>query len=115
MTQNEKMNIQRRLNRHTFMGQNEFFILFLKSSAVLLYLIGAVWVWRKQTAISSYAETIALLSPIMKAGMTHAFPVYLLLGGAVLIYLLLYVTAYPSQALDFPCPFVTATAAGTPP
>ena len=44
MTQNEKMNIQRRLNRHTFMGQNEFFILFLKSSAVLLYLIGAVWV-----------------------------------------------------------------------
>ena len=90
MTQNEKMNIQRRLNRHTFMGQNEFFILFLKSSAVLLYLIGAVWVWRKQTAISSYAETIALLSPIMKAGMTHAFPVYLLLGGAVLIYLLLY-------------------------
>ena len=90
MTQNEKMNIQRRLNRHTFMGQNEFFILFLKSSAVLLYLIGAVWVWRKQTAIASYAETIALLSPIMKAGMTHAFPVYLLLGGAVLIYLLLY-------------------------
>ena len=90
MTQNEKMNIQRRLNRHTFMGQNEFFILFLKSSAVLLYLIGAVWVWRKQTAISSYAETIALLSPIMKAGMTHAFPVYLLLGGTVLIYLLLY-------------------------
>ena len=90
MTQNEKMNIQRRLNRHTFMGQNEFFILFLKSSAVLLYLIGAVWVWRKQTAISSYAETIALLSPIMKAGMTHAFPVYLLLGGAALIYLLLY-------------------------
>ena len=88
MTQNEKMNIQRRLNRHTFMGQNEFFILFLKSSAVLLYLIGAVWVWRKQTAISSYAETIALLSPIMKAGMTHAFPVYLLLGGAALIYLL---------------------------
>ena len=90
MTQNEKMIIKRRLNRHTFMGQNEFFILFLKSSAVLLYLIGAVWVWRKQTAISSYAETIALLSPIMKAGMTHAFPVYLLLGGAVLIYLLLY-------------------------
>lgn len=90
MTQNEKMNIQRRLNRHSFMGQNEFFILFLKSSAVLLYLIGAVWVWRKQTAISSYAETIALLSPIMKAGMTHAFPVYLLLGGTVLIYLLLY-------------------------
>ena len=90
MTQNEKMNIQRRLNRHTFMGQNEFFTLFLKLSAVLLYLIGAVWVWRKQTAISSYAETIALLSPIMKAGMTHAFPVYLLLGGAVLIYLLLY-------------------------
>ena len=90
MTQNEKKNIQRRLNRHTFMGQNEFFILFLKSSAVLLYLIGAVWGWRKQTAISSYAETIALLSPIMKAGMTHAFPVYLLLGGAVLIYLLLY-------------------------
>lgn len=90
MTQNEKMIIKRRLNRHTFMGQNEFFILFLKSSAVLLYLIGAVWVWRQQTAITSYAETIALLSPIMKAGMTHALPVYLLLGGAVLIYLLLY-------------------------
>ena len=90
MTQNEKMNIQRRLNRHTFMGQNEFFILFLKSSAVLLYLIGAVEVWRRQAAIASYAGSIELLSPIMKAGMTHAFPVYLLLGGAVLIYLLLY-------------------------
>ena len=90
MTQNEKKSIQRRLNRHTFMGQNEFFILFLKLSAVLLYLIGAAWVWHRRTAIASYAETIALLSPIMKAGMTHAFPVYLLLGGAVLIYLLLY-------------------------
>ena len=90
MTQNEKMNIQRRLNRHTFMGQNEFFTLFLKLSAVLLYLIGAVEVWRRQAAIASYAGSIELLSPIMKAGMTHAFPVYLLLAGAVLIYLLLY-------------------------
>ena len=90
MTQNEKMNIQRRLNRHTFMGQNEFFTLFLKLSAVLLYLIGAVEVWRRQAAIASYAGSIELLSPIMKAGMAHAFPVYLLLGGAVLIYLLLY-------------------------
>ena len=90
MTQNEKMNIQRRLNRHSFMGQNEFFVLSLKLSAVLLYLIGAAWVWHRRTAIASYAETIALFSPIMKAGMTHAFPVYLLLGGAVLIYLLFY-------------------------
>ena len=90
MTQNEKMIIKRRLNRHTFMGQNEFFTLFLKLSAVLLYLIGAVEVWRRQAAIASYAGSIELLSPIMKAGMTHAFPVYLLLGGAVLIYLLLY-------------------------
>lgn len=88
MTQNEKMNIQRRLNRHTVMGQNEFFTLFLKLSAVLLYLIGAVEVWRRQAAIASYAGSIELLSPIMKAGMTHAFPVYLLLGGAALIYLL---------------------------
>jgi len=68
MTQNEKMNIQRRLNRHSFMGQNEFFVLSLKLSAVLLYLIGAAWVWHRRTAIASYAETIALLSPIMKAG-----------------------------------------------
>ena len=90
MTQNEKMNIQRRLNRHTFMGQNEFFTLFLKLSAVLLYLIGAMEVWRRQAAIASYAGSIELLSPIMKAGMTHAFPVYLLLGGAALIYLLFY-------------------------
>ena len=88
MTQNEKMNIQRRLNRHTFMGQNEFFTLFLKLSTVLLYLVGAVEVWRRQAAIASYAGSIELLSPIMKAGMTHAFPVYLLLGGAALIYLL---------------------------
>ena len=85
MTQNEKMNIQRRLNRHAFMAQNEFFTLFLKLSAVLLYLIGAVEVWRRQAAIASYAGSIELLSPIMKAGMTHAFPVYLLLGGAALI------------------------------
>ena len=90
MTQNEKKNIQRRLNRHTFMGQNEFFTLFLKLSAVLLYLIGAMEVWRRQAAIASYAGSIELLSPIMKAGMTHAFPVYLLLGGAALIYLLFY-------------------------
>ena len=88
MTQHEKMNIQRRLTRHTFMGQNEFFTLFLKLSAVLLYLIGAVEVWRRQAAIASYAGSIELLSPIMKAGRTHAFPVYLLLGGAALIYLL---------------------------
>ena len=72
------------------MGQNEFFTLFLKLSAVLLYLIGAMEVWRRQAAIASYAGSIELLSPIMKAGMTHAFPVYLLLGGAALIYLLFY-------------------------
>ena len=90
MTQNEKMNIQRRLNRRSFMGQNEFFVLSLKLSAVLLYLIGAAWVWCRRATIASCAENIVLLSPVMKAGMTHAFPVYLLLGGMVLIYLLLY-------------------------
>ena len=57
---------------------------------VALYLAGAVWVWSKQEAVSAYAQSVELLSPIMLTAMTHAVAAYLLLGGVALAVLLVY-------------------------
>ena len=91
MTQNEKYQIKRRTLRRDFWqrlcGSSD---LPVKLLFVALYLAGAVWVWSKQAAISAYAQSVELISPVMLAAMTHAVPAYLLVGGVALAVLLAY-------------------------
>lgn len=91
MTQNEKYQIKRRTLRRDFWqrlcGSPD---LPVKLLFVALYLAGAVWVWSKQEAISAYAQSVELISPVMLAVMTHAVPAYLLVGGVALAVLLVY-------------------------
>lgn len=91
MTQNEKYQIKRRTLRRDFWqrlcGSPD---LPVKLLFVALYLAGAVWVWSKQEGISTFAEGVEMISPIMLAAMTHAVPAYLLAGAAALLALLLY-------------------------
>ena len=62
----------------------------IKLCLIAAYLAGAVPVWRSQAKIVAYAETVELISLVMKALMTHIFPAYLLAGGGLLAVLLLY-------------------------
>lgn len=91
MTQNEKYQIKRRTLRRDFWqrlcGSPD---LPVKLLFVALYLAGAVWVWSKQEGISTFAEGVEMISPIMLAAMTHAVPAYLLVGGVALAVLLFY-------------------------
>lgn len=91
MTQNEKYQIKRRTLRRDFWqrlcGRPD---LPVKLLFVALYLAGAVWVWSKQEAISTFAEGVEMISPIMLAVMTHAVPAYLLVGGVALAVLMVY-------------------------
>ena len=91
MTQNEKYQIKRRTLRRDFWqrlcGSPD---LPVKLLFVALYLAGAVWVWSKQEGISTFAEGVEMISPIMLAAMIHAVPAYLLVGGVALAVLLFY-------------------------
>ncbi|MCI6569158.1 MAG: hypothetical protein MSF32_09725 [Dysosmobacter sp.] len=91
MTQNEKYQIKRRtLRRDFWQGLCGSPDLPVKLLFVALYLAGAVWVWSKQEAISTFAEGVEMISPIMLAAMTHTVPAYLLVGGVALAVLLVY-------------------------
>ena len=91
MTQNEKYQIKRRtVWRNLWQRLGGVPDLPVKLVFVALYLAGAVWVWSKQAAISAYAQSVELLSPIMLTAMTHAVAAYLLVGGVALAVLLVY-------------------------
>ena len=91
MTRNEKYQIKRRtVWRNLWQRLGGVPDLPVKLVFVALYLAGAVWVWSKQSAISAYAQSVELLSPIMLTAMTHAVAAYLLVGGVALAVLLVY-------------------------
>lgn len=91
MTRNEKYQIKRRtVWRNLWQRLGGVPDLPVKLLFVALYLAGAVWVWSKQEAVSAYAQSVELLSPIMLAAMTHAVAAYLLVGGVALAVLLVY-------------------------
>lgn len=91
MTQNEKFQIKRRaVCRNLWQQLGGGPDAPVKLLFVALYLAGAVWVWSKQEAVSAYAQSVELLSPIMLTAMTHAVAAYLLLGGVALAVLLVY-------------------------
>ena len=91
MTQNEKFQIRRRTIRRDFwqrLGGDSG--VSVKLLFVALYLAGAVWVWSKQETVSTYAQNVELISPVMLVAMTHALAAYLLTGGVALAVLLVY-------------------------
>ena len=91
MTRNEKYQIKRRtVWRNLWQRLGGGPDPPVKLLFVALYLAGAVWVWSKQEAVSAYAESVELLSPIMLTAMTHAVTAYLLVGGVALAVLLVY-------------------------
>lgn len=91
MTRNEKYQIKRRtVWRNLWQRLGGVPDLPVKLLFVALYLAGAVWVWSKQEAVSAYAQSVELLSPIMLAAMTYAVAAYLLVGGVALAVLLVY-------------------------
>ena len=91
MTQNEKFQIRRRTIRRDFwkrLGGGS--VGSVKLLFVVLYLAGAVWVWREQETVSTYAQSVELVSPLMLVAMTHTLATYLLAGSVVLAVLLVY-------------------------
>jgi len=91
MTRNEKYQIKRRtVWRNLWQRLGGVPDVPVKLLLVALYLAGAVWVWSKQEAVSAYAQSMELISPILRGAMTHAVAAYLLVGGVALAVLLVY-------------------------
>ena len=88
MTQNEKLDLQRRTYfRSRMSGFQDYPVKLL---FVTLYLVGAVYVLFKQSAFRTLAENTQLISPILKTAMEHTLLAYLLLGGVALAVLMVY-------------------------
>ena len=88
MTQNEKLDLQRRTYfRNRMSGFRDYPVKLL---FVTLYLVGAVYVLFKQSVFRTLAENTPLISPILKTAMEHTLLAYLLLGGVALAVLMVY-------------------------
>ncbi len=57
---------------------------------VLLFVCGAILVWKYQGKIAASAEEIAFMSPIAQYAMEHSLGAYLLLGGIAVTILIFY-------------------------
>lgn len=90
MTQNEKFRFKRRVERRNLFSGIRCADWSVKLVFLLLYLAGFIWVWCKQGAIRSAGDNMVLLSPILKLVLENSMTTYLLLGGAVLVFLLVY-------------------------
>ncbi len=62
----------------------------VKLSFILLFLVGAILVWKYRGQIAASVEEIALISPIAEYAMEHSFGAYLLIGGIVVTILIFY-------------------------
>lgn len=106
--------MQRRMKRRIWRKQGGFFALLFKLLLIIAYLAGAVWVHGKQDMLCALAENTPYISPVMESALVNAFPVYLLLAGIALAWLLLYPHKKKATAdLLRSIPFVNG--AGMPP
>lgn len=55
-----------------------------------VFLLGAFWIWRNQEAVAALTVEMKMISPIMKYTLEHILPIYLVIGVAALLVLLLY-------------------------
>ncbi|MBS5589786.1 MAG: hypothetical protein KHX24_02515 [Clostridiales bacterium] len=62
----------------------------MKLPFVILYFIGAVWVWGKRNATAALLNNAPLTSPMMEAIPRNAFTSYMVMGAVALVALLLY-------------------------
>ena len=62
----------------------------MKLPFVILYFIGAVWVWGKRNATAALLDNAPLTSPMMEAIPRNAFTSYMVMGAVALVALLLY-------------------------
>lgn len=87
MTREEKFRMKRRMGRRMIVGDTG---LVLKWIAVIMYLIGLVFVWNSRDRIAALTEGVDLLAPPMEAVLHHSTEAYLLTAGVGLIYVLVY-------------------------
>ena len=91
MTREDKKKIERRAYWHDLLRQLRGTPDFpVKLFFLALFLVGAVYVATKQTALCEQVKHIELISPMLKAAMEHAVTAYLFVGGMALLTLLLY-------------------------
>ena len=92
MTQNEKFRLQRNAARREFLKslfrnkEDDYPRIF----AVGSYLMGGIYVCVKSFALRRTAESMSLLSPLLRAIMLHSVISYLILGGIALLALIVY-------------------------
>lgn len=88
MTNNEKFEIQRRTQRREF-RQRFGSIPALPLLFAAVYLMGMVYVWRKQDEAATFAESLVFPAPIVEAICGNPVLFYLLAGAVGLLVLLL--------------------------
>lgn len=95
MKRNEKWNRQQRTARRDFWrsfptGLFDLSDWPIKLPFVILYFIGAIWVWGKREAAVVLVENAPLTSPVMEAILRNIFTAYVGAGAVALVVLFLY-------------------------
>lgn len=95
MKRNEKWNRQRRTARRDFwrsfpMGLFDLSDWPIKLPFVILYFVGAIWVWGKRDAAVALLNNAPLTSPVMAAILQNIFTAYMVSGAVALVALFLY-------------------------
>lgn len=91
MTQGQKTNLQRRTSRRDFWQRFDFVSkLPLKVMLLVAYLVGAVYVQRRQEAVDAFVDTFVVPAPLIEGICDNLLRSYLLAGVAALVVLFLY-------------------------
>ena len=91
MTREEKMNLRRRANRHNTWQRLGFLSkLLLTVPLLVLYAIGANYVYDKQDAAIAFVDSLTIPAPLPEFICHHLLQCYLLAGGVAIVTLLVY-------------------------
>ena len=91
MTREEKMNLQRRSNRRNTWQRLGFLSkLLLTIPLLVLYAIGANYVYDKQDAAIAFVDSFTIPAPLPEFICHHLLQCYLLAGGIAIVTLLVY-------------------------
>ena len=91
MTREEKMNLQRRANRRNVWQRLGFLSkLLLTIPLLVLYAIGANYVYDKQDAAIAFVDSLTIPAPLPEFICHHLLQCYLLAGGVAIVTLLVY-------------------------
>ena len=89
MTREEKMNLQRRANRRNTWQRLGFLSkLLLTLPLLVLYAIGANYVYDKQDAAIAFVDSLTIPAPLPEFICHHLLQCYLLAGGVAIVTLL---------------------------